>query len=203
MTIWIKGCESKLVSANPKPLAGYSGGIRIDEYFVIVGFLRARGDRVADRRRRARMARQNEAVRHAGRRDHGLGGAKNLVERTVDRLRRNVHAHDPSIQPFVDSLPKGKDAARQTNEDEDGAHKEPDVFVNRQPKFPADDEPGRWTRGHARRAHAPLVFSPHIGFERVPGHGSEFRAERNEEGSRRAWVDAETVKGIRVINRVE
>ena len=81
------------------------------------------------------MARQGDDYRLTIRRRGRLCGGKNLVERAVGGIVWwRCHDHNIFIQPFVDRLPKGEDAAGQTNNDKDGAQKEADIVDGPSPK---------------------------------------------------------------------
>ena len=77
--------------------------------------------------------------RHTMRRRGRLCGGKDLVERAVGGIVWwRCHDHNIFIQPFVDRLPKGEDAAGQTHNDKDGAQKKADIAMDLHPKCAAE-----------------------------------------------------------------
>ena len=129
------------------PLPFHLGRVGIDEDFIEGRRQIRLFDHVGHRRRSPAMARHSQSLRHAFRRDDGLGRRKNFVEWAECPLRRYVHEHQTRVETFVDRLPIGEHAPAEANQYDDGAEKQPDSAMDLH-KNPSDNfSPGE--RSHS------------------------------------------------------
>ncbi len=123
--------------------------VGIDEDFVKVAFEVVAIDHIGDRRGGVRMAREGEPLQFGVGRHGGDRRREDFIQGFERSLRRRLDAHDRGVQPLVDVLAKGEEAAAEPDQNEERAGEKPDPAMEAQEELArgrAKSREGEWER---------------------------------------------------------